>query len=188
MNYYNNKLLEKISKRKASILFIGQNDFATEQAINLSGRGFQVYFYNEKGISKIEELINKNVHLTTLVYDVFDVDVIVFCKPNGFKKDEIGEYIAHRLQWVNQFFHAGILVIVEEELSKLLENPIKNSLEYAAYDDPASPLIQSFKVNENYFYSEFDSQDGIELNKVFLSDNEEVVEIAVELFKDTSKN
>ncbi|MEW6654833.1 MAG: hypothetical protein AB1394_15375 [Bacteroidota bacterium] len=173
MNYYLSKLTTKIKNKKANILFIGQNDFATEQAINLSVRGFQVYFYNEKSISNIEDLINNKVHLTTLVYDVFDVDVIVFSKPKSIKNDEISPYLADKLQWVNQFFHAGILVVVDEDLSKLLEKPIKNALEFAAYDDPASPLIQSFKVNENYFYLEFDPKAGKETN----SDNEEVVSL-----------
>jgi len=78
MNYYLSKLSSKIKNKKASILFIGQNDFSTKQALNLTSKGFQVYFYNEKSISKIEELINNNIHLTNLVYDVFDVDVIFF--------------------------------------------------------------------------------------------------------------
>ena len=185
MNYYLSKLSSKIKNKKVSILFIGQNDFSTRQALSLSGKGYQVYFYNEMGISKIEELIKNNVHLTTLVYDVFDVDVIVLNQPDKLKQSEIGDYLEKKMSWVNQFFHAGVLVMVDASLNKLVDKPIKNSLEYAAYNDPSSPLIQNYKVNENYFFSEFVSQNGIEIKKVFQSDNEEVVEIAVELFRET---
>jgi hypothetical protein len=180
MNYYLSKLSSKIKNKKASILFIGENDFSTEHALNLSGKGYQVYFYNEKSISKIEELINNNIHLTNLVYDVFDVDVIFFSQPSNLNEIEINKYLEERLNWVDQFFHAGVLVLVDAGLNNLVDKPIKNSLEYAAYNDPASPIIQNFKVNENYFYLEFEPQFG----KVINSDNEEVVEIAVELFRE----
>jgi len=93
---------------------------------------------------------------------------------------EINKYLEERLNWVDQFFHAGVLVMVDASLNKLVDKSIKNSLEYAAYNDPASPIIQNFKVNENYFYLEFEPQFG----KVINSDNEEVVEIAVELFRE----
>lgn len=184
MNYYLTKLSNKIKSKKASVLFIGQNNFSTRQALNLSGRGFQVYFYNERSIQKIEELINNNVHLTTLVYDVFDVDVIVFCKPEGPDKNEIEKYLGERLNWVNQFFHAGVLVMVDAGFSKSVDKQIMNSLEYAAYNDPASPIIQNYRINENYFYLEFDSLIELEFKKTTNSNIEEVVLIANELFKE----
>jgi len=176
MNYYLNKLSSKIKSKKASILFIGQNSFSTKQAISISSKGFQVYFYNDASLKQIGELLDNNVHLTTLVYDVFDVDFIVFSKPADIKPNEIGEYFMQKTAWVNQFFHSGILVVVDKDLSKLPEISIKNVLETAAYDDPASPLIQSFKVNENYFYSELDLKVG----KVIKTANEEVVSLVKE--------
>ena len=128
-------------------------------------------------------MLENNIHITSLIYDVFDIDLIVFSKPDFSKEIDIKRSFKKRLEWICQLFHSGVFVLFDIQLEEYLNDSICFLLESTAFNDPASPLIQEFKLNENYFYCEFDSSKNIVNNQN--SDISEIISFVSKLFRST---
>lgn len=160
MNFYSLKLIKKIRKHNAIILFIGENNTTIELASDLSSRGFNIFFEADEQLKNASILTNKGIHLTNLVYEVFDSDIVFISYPNtGHENNIIKKYLKEKIDWIKRFFHPGIMVLVDSKYLHLFVDLIKDSLEMAAYNDPAAPLIELYKNEANYFFYSFNFSD-----------------------------
>lgn len=177
-------LLNKINTRDASVLFIGQNEFSQKVCISLASQGFQTYFYSDSTLRDVEKLMNGSVHVTDLVYDVYDVNVVVVSRPSSINSDSmIVDYLKEVLDVLKLVLHDGMLFLVDEALSKYSKDSISDRIKMLAYLDPADPILETYKEGLNYFFCEVSSIGAQFVTELIKAKNNDSHQLGIEFIK-----
>lgn len=180
---YKTKLLKKINTRNASILFIGQNEFSQNLCLSFADRGFQTYFYSDNTLTDVNKLLSSGVHITGLVYDFYDVDVVILSKPKSLNDSNGIDYLAKSLSVLKLMFHNGMLFVVDEELGNYSKDGVLDKIRTLAYLDPAEPVVEACQDGLNFFYCEFGNSGSSVPSEIVKAKNSDSLQLGVELIK-----